>query len=160
MAHDTPLEPEHLADVVGEMLARSPIGPEHLLPVLQQVQSRVGWVPPGAIRQVAEAFNLSRAEVHGVVTFYHDLRDAPVGTHVVQLCMAEACQAVGCRALAAHAQASLGVMMGSSTTDGRVHLEAAYCFGNCALGPTIRIGDRVYGGVSSERFDELVAGLS
>jgi formate dehydrogenase subunit gamma len=160
MAHDTPLEPEHLADLVGELLARSPIGPEHLLPLLQQVQSRVGWVPPGAIRQVAHAFNLSRAEVHGVVTFYHDLREAPVGTHVVQLCMAEACQAVGCRALASHAQTSLGVPMGESTADGRVHLEAAYCFGNCALGPTMRIGDRVYGGVSSERFDELVAGLS
>lgn len=160
MAHDTPPTPEHLADIVGEVLARSPIGPEHLLPVLQQVQSRVGWVPQDAIREIASAFNLSRAEVHGVVTFYHDLREAPVGTHVVQLCMAEACQAVGCRALAQHAQSSLGVTMGESSADGRVHLEAAYCFGNCALGPTIRIGDRVFGGVSAERFDELMAGLA
>lgn len=144
---------------ITELLARSPIGAEHLLPLLQQVQSRIGYVSPGAIRLVAETFNLSRAEVHGVVTFYHDLRTEPVGTHVVQLCMAEACQAVGCRSLARHAETSLGTALGSSTADGRLHVEAAYCFGNCALGPTIRIGDRVYGGVTPERFDELVNAL-
>ena len=160
MTHDTPRDSAQLTALVGELIAESLVGPEHLLPLLQQVQSRVGWVPPSAIRDIAHAFNLSRAEVHGVVTFYHDLRDAPVGTHVVQLCMAEACQAVGCRALAVHAQQSLRVEMGQSTADGRVHLEAAYCFGNCALGPSLRIGDRVYGGVSVDRFDELVAGLA
>ena len=108
---------------------------------------------------IAQAFNVSRAEVYGVVTFYGDLREALVGEHVVQLCMAEACQAVGCRSLARHAEQYLGVAMGASTPDGRVHLEAAYCFGNCALGPTIRIGDRIYGGVSNERFDALMAAL-
>jgi formate dehydrogenase subunit gamma len=109
-----------------------------------------------AIRVIAQAFNLSRADVYGVVTFYHDLREAPVGETVIQLCMAEACQSVGCRSLAAHAVKMLGVPLGASTPDGRIHLEAAYCFGNCALGPTIRIGDRIYGGVTTDRFDELV----
>ncbi len=160
MVPHTLQEPEQLADIVSDVLSRSLVGAEFLLPVLQQVQSRVGWVPPSAIRQIAEAFNLTRAEVHGVVTFYHDLREAPVGRHVVQLCMAEACQAVGCRALSRHAEQALGVTLGQSTADGRVHLEAAYCFGNCALGPTVRIGDRVIGGVSNEKFDALVAELS
>jgi formate dehydrogenase subunit gamma len=155
MPHDIADELEE----VSELLAHAPVGAEHLLPLLQQVQARVGYVSPGAIRLVAESFNLSRAEVHGVVTFYHDLRTEPVGRHVVQLCMAEACQAVGCRALARHAETSLGVTLGASTADGRLHVEAAYCFGNCALGPTIRIGDRVYGGVTPERFDALVNAL-
>jgi NADH:ubiquinone oxidoreductase subunit E len=155
MQHDNSSELE----ILSELLARSPIGAEHLLPLLQQVQSRRGFVSPGAMRVIADAFNLSRAEVHGIVTFYHDLRTEPVGANVVQLCMAEACQAVGCRALARHAESSLGVPLGHSTADGRVHLEAAYCFGNCALGPTIRVGERVYGGVTPERFDALVAAL-
>lgn len=146
-------------EILTELLAHSPAEAEYLLPVLQEVQSRVGHVSPGAIRMVADAFNLSRAEVHGVVSFYHDLRLEPVGEHVVQLCMAEACQSVGCRALAKHAESTLGVSLGKTTSDRRVHLEAAYCFGNCALGPTIRIGDRIIGGVTPEKFDTLVSGL-
>ena len=145
--------------VVAELLAGSPPDAEYLLPILRQVQARLGCISPGAMRMIAQAFNVSRAEVYGVVTFYGDLREALVGEHVVQLCMAEACQAVGCRSLARHAEQYLGVAMGASTPDGRVHLEAAYCFGNCALGPTIRIGDRIYGGVSNERFDALMAAL-
>jgi NADH:ubiquinone oxidoreductase subunit E len=142
-----------------ELIASSPTTAEFLLPVLQRVQQEFGFVSPEAIRSVAEAFNVSRAEVYGVVTFYGDLRETPVGRHVVQLCMAEACQAVGCRALARHAEARLGVPMGSSTADGRVHLEAAYCFGNCALGPTVRIGDIVHGAVTAAKFDALIARL-
>jgi NADH:ubiquinone oxidoreductase subunit E len=147
------------AEALQALLAESPATADHLLPALQRVQQRFGFVSPLAIREVATVFNLSRAEVYGVVSFYHDLREAPVGEHVVQLCMAEACQAVGCRALARHAEAALGVSLGGSTTDGRVHLEAAYCFGNCALGPTVRIGDRVHGVVSPARFDALIAAL-
>lgn len=147
------------AAALAELLADSPTTAEHLLPILQRVQQRFGFVSPMAIRQVASAFNLSRAEVYGVVSFYGDLREAPVGEHVVQLCMAEACQAMGCRTLARHAEAALGVALGASTPDGRVHLEAAFCFGNCALGPTIRIGDQVHGAVSTSRFDALIAAL-
>jgi formate dehydrogenase iron-sulfur subunit len=94
--------------------------------------------------------------VYGVVSFYGDLREAPVGDVVVQLCMAEACQAGGCRELARHAESSLRVKLGESTPDGRVHLEAVYCLGNCALGPSVRVGDAVHGGVTGERLDTLV----
>ena len=141
------------------LLADTPTDASHLLPVLQQVQRRFGYVSQGAIRIIAEAFNLSRAEVYGVVTFYGDLREAPVGRHVVQLCMAEACQAVGCRELMQHAQAALGIEAGHSTADAQLHLEAAYCFGNCALGPTVRIGDAIYGAVTPSRLDALLKPL-
>jgi formate dehydrogenase subunit gamma len=142
--------------VLDDLLATTPTHPEYLLPLLQQVQARVGFVSTHAIKAVAEAFNLSRAEVYGVVTFYRDLREAPVGDTVVQICMAEACQSVGCRELAAHACRSLGVTMNQTTADGRIHLEEAFCFGNCALGPAVRIGDEIHGGVTPSRFDELL----
>ncbi|BAH39425.1 MAG TPA: formate dehydrogenase [Gemmatimonas aurantiaca] len=145
--------------VIADLLAQSPTGAEHLLPVLQQVQATVGFVSQDAMRQIAQAFNISRADVYGVVTFYTDLREAPVGQYVMQLCMAEACQSVGCRELAAHATHVLGVPLGQTTADHRIHLEAAYCFGNCALGPTMRIDDRIVGGVTPARFDELLAEL-
>ncbi len=144
-------------DALRDLVEGTPTDAEHLLPVLQAVQRRFGCVSPGAMRFVAEALNVSRADVYGVVSFYTDLREQPVGDVVVQLCMAEACQAGGCRDLARHAAQALGIGMGESTPDGRVHLEAAYCFGNCALGPSVRVGDRVHGGVTAERFDELMA---
>jgi NADH:ubiquinone oxidoreductase subunit E len=147
------------ADALQELISSSPTTADSLLPLLQRVQKRFGFVSPVAIRAVAQSLNLSRAEVYGVVSFYGDLRESPVGKHVVQLCMAEACQAVGCRALARHAVATLGAEMEHTTRDGRIHLEAAYCFGNCALGPTVRIGDQVYGAVSQARFDALMAPL-
>jgi NADH:ubiquinone oxidoreductase subunit E len=149
---------EEIAELQS-LLLETPTDASHLLPVLQQVQRRVGHVSPGAIRAIAEAFNLTRAEVFGVVTFYGDLREAPVGRHVVQLCMAEACQAVGCRALMQHAESALGVAAGHTTADGHVHLEAAYCFGNCALGPTVRIGDTIHGAVTPSSLDALLKPL-
>jgi formate dehydrogenase subunit gamma len=143
--------------MIAELLAGVPHDAEHLLPTLQQVQAHVGYVSEEAIRAIADAFNRSRAEVFGVVTFYHDLRLAPVGDTVIQLCMAEACQAVGCRALAEHATQRLGVALGHATSDGRVQLEATYCLGNCALGPNVRIGDAVHGRVTPQRFDALLS---
>jgi len=142
---------------VAALLAATPHDAEHLLPLLLAVQGALGHVPPASIPVIAEAFSRSRSEVYAVVTFYKDLRLAPVGRTVVQLCMAEACQAVGCRALAAHAQVRLGVAMGETTADGRAHLEATYCLGNCALGPAVRIGDAVHGLVSAARLDALLA---
>ena len=154
-----PADPDReLVDLL-ELVNATPVDAEYLLPLLIKVQAKFGYVSQSAIRIIAQAFNLSRAEVYGVVTFYHDLREAPVGQTVVQVCMAEACQSVGCRSLAQHASNTLGVPLGATTADGRVHLEAAYCFGNCALGPTVRIGDRIFGGVSAERFDELMLAL-
>jgi formate dehydrogenase iron-sulfur subunit len=167
-----PVADDELA-VLRDLLAGVPADAAGLLPALQAVQGRFGHVSRGAIRYVAQALNLSRAEVHGVVTFYGDLREAPVGDVVVQLCMAEACQAVGCRELARHAETALGVTLGETTADGRVHIEAAYCFGNCALGPSVRIDDhrhratapsaraggssRIHGRVTPARFDALLA---
>lgn len=130
-----------------------------LLPLLHQVQSRLGYIPKDAIRLIAQALNLTRAEVHGVVTFYHDFHEEPTAEHVIQLCMAEACQSVGCRDLARHAADRLGVGMNEATADGVIQVESVYCFGNCAAGPTIRIDGRVHGRVTPDRFDALVAPL-
>lgn len=161
--NDRPTNLAHPGDdleIVQRVLAAAPsTSPDALLPLLHEVQRRVGHLSPGAIRLIADACNLSRAEVHGVVTFYHDFQTTPGACHRIQLCMAEACQAVGCRELADHAQQSLGVSWHEATPDGRVQVEPVYCFGNCATGPTIRIGDRIHGRVTPERFDALVAPL-
>lgn len=146
-------------DTVRNLLAELAPEPDALLPLLREVQSRLGYIPKDAIRLIAQALNISRAEVHGVVTFYHDFREEPTARHVVQLCMAEACQAVGCRSLAAHAQDRLGIGLSEATADGRIQVEPAYCFGNCAAGPTIRIGDRVHGRVTPDRLDALLDAL-
>ncbi len=143
------IDPDHELAALNALLAATPTDAEQLLPVLQQVQRQFGHVSTGAMRVIAQAFNLSRAEVYGVVSFYGDLREVPVGTHVVQLCMAEACQAAGARALAREAERLLGVAIGNSTADGLIHLEAAYCFGNCAIGPAMRVGDEIHGGVDA-----------
>jgi NADH:ubiquinone oxidoreductase subunit E len=145
--------------VIREVLAATEPQSHLLLPTLLEVQRRLGQVPSACVVAAAQHFNLSRADVYGVLTFYHDLRVEPVGDHVVQICQAEACQAVGCRALASHAVRRLGVAMGTTSPDRRVTLEAAYCFGNCACGPTVRIDDSIHGRVTPERFDTLVAAL-
>ena len=151
------LQPDGELAVLEALLPTMPNDVEHLLPMLHEIQKHLGFISPGAMRVVAEAFNLSRAEVYGVVSFYGDFREAPVGQTVMQLCMAEACQSVGCRSLAAHAERALGISLGESTPDGRLHLEAVYCLGNCALGPAMRIGDEVLGCVTTDQFDALVA---
>jgi formate dehydrogenase subunit gamma len=142
--------------IVRDILASAPAQQDSLLPLLQQIQNRLGFVPSEALALIAHALNLSRAEVYGVASFYHDLRHAPCGRHVIQLCQAEACQAVGCRALLAHAEQRLGVAVGETSTDGLITLQRAYCFGNCACGPTLRIGDRLLGRVGAADFDDLV----
>jgi formate dehydrogenase subunit gamma len=135
-------------------------GEQHeLLPLLQALQRRFGFVPAVALQQVADALNLSRAEVYGVASFYHDLRQAPGGTHRLQLCAAEACQAVGCRSLARHAERTLGIGFGETTRDGRLTLERVYCLGNCAAGPALRLDDTIHGRMTADRFDALVAKL-
>ena len=129
-----------------------------LLPILHEIQDRVGHVPRTSIPIVADALHLSRAEVHGVVTFYHHFHREPVGRCVVQICRAEACQALGSGALEEHAQRSLGIAFGETTADGAVTLEAVFCLGNCATGPSVMIGDDIHGRVTAERFDALVRG--
>ena len=133
--------------------------PGALLPVLHAVQDALGYVPAEAVPEIARALNLSRAEVHGVVTYYHFFRDAPPGRHVVHVCRAEACQAMGAEALLAHAEKTLGCAQHETRADGAVTLEAAYCLGLCASSPAVQIDDRVYARVTPQRLDRLVADL-
>ena len=109
---------------------------------------------------IANALNLSRAEVHGVVTFYHDFKREPQGRHVIKICRAEACQAMGTNKLCEHAEKSLKTSMGHTTADGSVTIEQVFCLGNCALSPAIMIGERLYGKVDPKRFDEIIASLT
>ena len=133
--------------------------PGALLPILHEIQQRVGHVPPEAVPVIAEALNLSRAEVHGVVTFYHDFRDHPAGRHVLKVCLAESCQAVGCDHLLAHAKQRLGVELHGTSADGAVTLEPVYCLGNCALSPALMVDSDVVGRATPEKLDGLLAEL-
>jgi formate dehydrogenase subunit gamma len=128
-----------------------------LLPILQALQDEFGYFDEAAEPLVAAALNLSRAEVHGVVTFYHDFRRAPAGRHVVKLCRAEACQAAGGDALAARAEARLGIPMGETAPDGSVTLEPVYCLGLCATAPSAMIDGRVVGRLDEQRLDAVLA---
>jgi formate dehydrogenase subunit gamma len=131
--------------------------PGALLPILHAVQGAVGFVPKDAVPLIARQLNLSIAEVHGVLSFYHYFRQHRGGRHVVHLCRAEACQALGAAALEAHAKDSLGIDFHGTTADGAVSLEPVYCLGNCALGPSLMIDTELHGRVSAQRFDALVA---
>jgi len=127
------------------------------LVILHALQEAFGYVPEPAIPILATALNLSRAEVHGVFTFYHDFRKAPAGRHVLKLCRAEACQAAGGDALAARAEAKLGITIGNTTADERVTLEPIYCLGLCATAPSAMLDGRVVGRLDEARIDALVA---
>ena len=138
-------------------------GQDQLLPVLHQVQDRLGFIPRDAVAAIAAAFNLSRAEVHGVITFYHYFRSAPPRRHVIQICRAEACQSMGGDALLAHAERTLGCTLHAhgadvpDGADGAFALEPVYCLGLCATAPAIIIGDAMHARVTPARFDTLVA---
>ncbi|WP_423889123.1 formate dehydrogenase subunit gamma [Bradyrhizobium sp.] len=127
------------------------------LVILHALQQAFGYVPEPAIPMIAQALNLSRAEVHGVFTFYHDFRHKPAGKHVLKLCRAEACQAAGGDALTARAEAKLGVAIGNTTADERVTLEPIYCLGLCATAPSAMLDGRLVGRLDEKRLDALVA---
>jgi formate dehydrogenase subunit gamma len=128
-----------------------------LLPILHGIQDRLGFIPGETVPQIAEALQLSRAEVHGVITYYHHFRSSPAGEVVIQMCRAEACQARGSEPLAAHASAALNCAFHATRADGRVTLEPVYCLGQCAVGPAIQVGDRLHARVTPQRFDAIVA---
>lgn len=131
--------------------------PGALMPVLHEVQEALGYVPADVVPLIAHDLNLTRAEVHGVISFYHHFRSTPPGRRVVQICRAEACQALGARALEAHAKASLGIDFHETTADGSISLEPVYCLGNCGCGPSVLIGaDELHARVTPERFDALI----
>ena len=146
-------------DTVDRSLARLKHMPGGLLPVLHAIQEEVGYIPPESVPVIAEALNLSRAEVHGVISFYHDFRSEPVGRHVVHVCRAESCQALGGEALLAHACKRLGVDVHGTTADGAVTLEPIYCLGNCALSPAVMVDRHLYGRMSAQRLDVMLDGL-
>lgn len=128
--------------------------PEMLVQILQAIVSRFGWVPSETIRELAEELNLSRADVHGVVEYYHDFRTEEPGTHIVKICQAEACQAMGSRELTEHAKKTLTVDLHETNND--VTLEPVYCLGNCACSPAVMIDGKTYGRVDESRFDALL----
>ena len=128
-----------------------------LLPILHALQEEFGYIDEAAEPLIAEVLNITRAEVHGVITFYHDFRRKPAGRHVLKLCRAEACQAAGGDPLALHAQARLGVTMGSTAADGSVTLEPVYCLGLCATAPSAMLDGRVVGRLDQRRLDALLA---
>lgn len=130
--------------------------PGALLPILHALQERFGYVDAGVVPAIAKALNLSRAEVHGVISFYHDFRDSPPGRHIVRLCRAEACQSMGNEQLIAHAKDRLRIDFHETTKDGRFTLEAVYCLGNCSCAPALTIDDKVYGRVDRARLDHLL----
>ena len=143
---------EAVRRIVGELKGR----PGPLIEVLHAIQAALGYVPPAAVPLVADGLNLSRAEVHGVVSFYHYFRSTPPGAHTVSVCRAESCQAMGAESLAAHARQRLGVDFHQTTPDGRFSLEPVYCLGNCACSPAVMIDGRLHGRVTPERLDALL----
>lgn len=141
---------------VESIIAQRKEMPGALLPILHDIQSAIGYIPPSTVPAIADSLNISRAEVHGVITYYHFFRQHPTGKHVVQICRAEACQARGCEDLASHAKALLGCDFHGTTDDGTFSLETVYCLGQCATGPTIQIDDDLYARVSKEKFNRLI----
>ncbi|MEW9617513.1 formate dehydrogenase subunit gamma [Shinella sp. S4-D37] len=139
--------------IVGELKGLE--GP--LLPILHEIQAEFGFVPQESLPVIARELNLSRAEVHGVVTFYHDYRDHPTGRHVLKLCRAEACQSMGGDDLAERVKALLGIDFHQTTLDGAVTLEPVYCLGLCSCAPAAMLDGEVHGRVDTDLARELVA---
>jgi len=128
-----------------------------LLPILHALQEEFGYIDEAAEPVIAEELNITRAEVHGVISFYHDFRRTPAGRHVLKLCRAEACQAAGGDALAAHAEARLGVALGNTTADGRITVEPVYCLGLCSVSPSAMIDGRIVARLDTKKLDTLLA---
>lgn len=142
--------------VIRRVLGEHQDRPGALLPILHGIQDALGYVPPEAIEPIAQALNQSRAEIHGVVSFYHYFRTTPPGRHTIHLCRAESCQAMGANQLALHVKAKLGVDFHETTPDGAFTLEPVYCLGHCACSPAMMIDGEMFGRVTPDRFEEVV----
>ncbi len=152
-----PAYPPYNVAAVAAILERWSGKPGNLLPVLHDVQAALGCVPEGSVGQIARALNRSRAELHGVISFYHDFRRQPAGRRVLKVCQAESCQATGSRAITARLEQLLGCRLGETTSDGAVTLEAVYCLGNCACSPAAMLDGRVLGRLTEAVAERLVA---
>ncbi|NNF40694.1 MAG: formate dehydrogenase [Woeseiaceae bacterium] len=144
------IDKQTTSNIVRQYRAR----PEMLVQILQTIVTRAGWIAEETILQLAEELNLSRADVYGVVNYYHDFRTEPPGRHIVKICQAEACQAMGSRELTAHARRTLRSELHETHND--ITLEPVYCLGNCACAPAVMIDGRTHGRVDARRFDQLV----
>jgi formate dehydrogenase subunit gamma len=148
-----PWDPEIARTIIAARRAT----PGSLLPILHALQEEFGYIDREAEPLIADVLNLSRAEVHGVITFYPDFRRKPAGRHVLKLCRAESCQARGSEALAAHAESRLSVASGATTPDGRVTLEPVYCLGLCSVSPSAMFDGKVVGRLDQSKLDMLLA---
>jgi formate dehydrogenase subunit gamma len=143
-------------DTIERLAAGMAGDPGALLPILHAVQDSFGFIPEDAVEVIASVLNLSRAEVHGVVTFYHFFRTHPPGKQTLYVCRAEACQSMGARELERHVRDKLKIEFHETTSDGRFSLEPVYCLGNCACSPAVMLDETVYGRVTPDRIDELL----
>jgi len=134
--------------------------PDELLEIFHDLQDDLGFIPDSVVAVIAGALNISRADVYGVLSFYHDFRRSPAGRHVVKVCRAEACQAMHTEEVCAHAEKRLGAKFGETSADQRYTLEAVYCLGNCARSPAMMIDGNLYGCVDKKRFDAIIEGLN
>ena len=130
--------------------------PGALLPILHAIQEEFGYIHPDATPLIAGALNISHAEVHGVISFYHDFRHAAPGRHVLKICRAESCQSMGCDALIAHVEKRAGVQLGETTPDQSLTVEQVFCLGNCALSPAVMLDGEPFGRVSARVADFLI----
>jgi formate dehydrogenase subunit gamma len=152
----TMTESSSVQATVQEIITSLKNKPGALLPILHGVQNSLGYVPAESVPAIARELNLSRAEVHGVISFYHYFRDTPPGNHTIHLCRAESCQAMGGKQLENHVKTRLGIDFHETTADGKFTLEPVYCLGNCACSPAMQIGDEIYGRVSANSFNAAI----
>jgi formate dehydrogenase subunit gamma len=145
------------ANRASEIIAGFTGQPGSLLPILHAIQQAFGCIPEAAEPLIAEQLNITRAEVHGVVTFYHDFRREPAGQHVLKICRAEACQSMGAEALVSHLERSLGLRCGETSADGQITVEAVYCLGLCAVAPSAMLDGAVVGRLNERKLETLVA---
>jgi formate dehydrogenase subunit gamma len=143
--------------IVQDIIASLKDLPGALLPILHKIQDRLGYIPEESVPPIAKALNLSRAEVHGVISFYHYFRETPPGKTTVHLCRAESCQAKGSKQLEAHVKNRLGIDYHETTADGAFSLEPVYCLGLCAVSPSMQIGEKLYGRASADLFDSVIS---
>lgn len=146
---------EEAKTLIDDMVRNEGAGRDRLLPLLHAVQDEAGYIDDALVPAIAAALNLSRADVHGVLTFYHDYRRKPAGRHIVKLCRAESCQARGGTAMEAAAAARLGVAMGETRGDGQVTLEPVYCLGLCAIGPNALVDGRPVARIDAAALDRI-----